>query len=100
MVASNLPEPLFQQQNVAGGYSVRVTLQNNYKKRQMWIDSEVGTILGEALAKALSLEESRAINFVNLHGRINVSEFHGLVSGSVKTWHTCRNILLRLEKIG
>jgi ATP-dependent DNA helicase RecG len=100
MVASNLPEPLFQQRDVAGGYSVRVTLRNDYKKRQMWIDSSVGTILGEALSKTLSPEESRAINFVKMHGRINVSQFQTLVSATVKTWHTCRKILLGLEKKG
>lgn len=100
MVGSNLPEPIFQQRDVAGGYSVRVTLRNDYKKRQMWIDSSVGAILGEDLSKTLSPEESRAINFVKMHGKINVSQFHSLVSATIKTWHTCRNILLKLEKKG
>ena len=100
MVGSDLPEPLFQQRDVAGGYSVRVTLRNDYKKRQMWIDSSVGTILGEALSKTLTAEESRAINFVKMHGRINVSQFQPLVSTTIKTWHTSRKILLQLEKKG
>ena len=100
MLASNLPTPLFQQQDVAGGYSVRVTLRNNYKKRELWIDSDVSTILGEAVSKSLSPEESRAINFIKQHGEINVSQLHSLVSSTVKTWHTCRKILLRLTDKG
>jgi ATP-dependent DNA helicase RecG len=65
MLAVNLPTPLFQQKEVAGGYSVRVTLRNNYKHREPWIDSDVSTILGEAVSKTLSPEESRAINFID-----------------------------------
>jgi hypothetical protein len=44
----------------------------------------------------LSPEESRAINFVAQHGQINVSQLHDLVSSTVKTWHTCRKILMGL----
>ena len=100
MLASNLPTPLFEQREVAGGYSVRVTLRNNYKKREPWIDTDVSAILGEAASKTLTPEESRAINFIKQHGQINVSQLHDLVSSSVKTWHTCRRILLGLTKKG
>lgn len=100
MLASNLPTPLFQQKEVAGGFSVRVTLSNNYKKREPWIDSDVSTILGEAVSKDLSPEESRAINFIQQHGQINVSQLHDLVSSTVKTWHTCRKILIGLTTKG
>ncbi len=100
MLASNLPTPLFQQKEVAGGYSVRVTLRNNYKHREPWIDSDVSTILGEAVSKTLSPEESRAINFIKQHGQINVSQLHDLVSATVKTWHTCRKILIGLSEKG
>jgi hypothetical protein len=100
MLASNLPTPLFQQKEIAGGYSVRVTLRNNYKHREPWIDSDVSTILGEAVSKTLSPEESRAINFIKQHGQINVSQLHGLVSSTVKTWHTCRRILIGLSEKG
>ena len=96
MLANNLPTPIFQQKEVAGGYSVRVTLRNNYKQREPWIDSDVSTILGDALSESLSPEESRAINFVAQHGKINVSQLHGLISGTTKTWHTCRKILIGL----
>jgi ATP-dependent DNA helicase RecG len=96
MLASNLPGPIFQQKEIAGGYSVRVTLRNNYRQREPWIDSDVSKILGEAISRGLSPEESRAINFVAQHGKINVSQFHGLVSSTVKTWHTCRRILMDL----
>jgi ATP-dependent DNA helicase RecG len=96
MLARNLPTPLFQQKEIAGGYSVRVTLRNNYKSREPWIDSDVSKILGETVSKSLSLEESRAINYVMRHGQINVSQLHGLVSGTIKTWHTCRRILMGL----
>jgi len=100
MLASNLPTPLFQQKEVAGGYSVRVTLRNNYKHREPWIDSDVSTVLGEAVSKTLSPEESRAINFIKQHGQINVSQLHDLVSTTVKTWHTCRKILIGLSEKG
>jgi ATP-dependent DNA helicase RecG len=100
MLASSLPTPLFQQKDVAGGYSVRVTLRNNYKHREPWIDSDVSTVLGDALSKALSPEESRAINFVAQHGKINVSQLHELVSSTVRTWHTCRKILIGLTNKG
>lgn len=100
MLASNLPIPLFQQKEVAGGYSVRVTLRNNYKHREPWIDSDVSAILGESVSKSLSLEEGRAINFIKQHGQINVSQFHDLVSATVKTWHTCRKILIGLADKG
>ncbi|MGD0181256.1 MAG: ATP-binding protein [Candidatus Sulfotelmatobacter sp.] len=100
MLANKLPVPLFEQKEIAGGYSVRVTLRNNYKQREPWIDSDVSTILGEDLSKALTPEESRAINYIQQHGQINVSQFHNLVSSTVKTWHTCRKILFGLEKKG
>lgn len=96
MLANELPSPIFQQKDVAGGYSVRVTLRNNYKQREPWIDSDVSTVLGDALSKALSPEESRAINYVAQHGQINVSQLHDLVSSTVRTWHTCRKILMGL----
>ena len=100
MLAVNLPTPLFQQKEVAGGYSVRVTLRNNYKHREPWIDSDVSTILGDAISKTLSPEESRAINFIKQHGKINVSQLHDLVPSTVKTWHTCRKILIGLTEKG
>ena len=100
MLANKLPLPLFEQKEVAGGYSVRVTLRNNYKHREPWIDSDVSTILGEDLSKELSPEESRAINFIQQHGKINVSQLHNLVSSTIKTWHTCRKILMGLTDRG
>ena len=96
MLSRNLPAPIFQQKEVAGGYSVRVTLRNNYKHREPWIDSDVSKILGEAVSKTLTPEESRAINFITQHGKINVSQLQELVSSTVKTWHTCRKILIGL----
>jgi ATP-dependent DNA helicase RecG len=100
MLANRLPLPLFEQKEVAGGYSVRVTLRNNYKHREPWIDSDVSTILGEDVSKELTPEESRAINYIQQHGKINVSQLHNLVSSSVKTWHTCRKILFGLAEKG
>ena len=49
MLANELPAPIFEQKNVAGGHSVRVTLRNDYKRREPWIDSEVSRVLGDAL---------------------------------------------------
>jgi ATP-dependent DNA helicase RecG len=83
---------------MAGGHSVRVTLRNDYKQREPWIDSDVSRVLGDALSQSLTPEESRAINFIVQHGRINVSQLHDLISSTVKTWHTCRKILMGLVK--
>src|SRR5579871_1850154 len=100
MLRNELPTPIFQQADVAGGNSVRVTLRNNYEHREPWIDSDVSAVLGDALSKELTPAQSRAINFVAQHGSINVSQFHGLISSTVKTWHTCRKILMLLVDKG
>ncbi len=100
MKAMSLPAPLFEQKSVPSGNSVRVTLRNDYRKRRPWIDSDVSSVLGDAVAKSLTPEESRAINFIAQHGQINVSQLHDLVSSTVRTWHTCRKILLGLTKRG
>jgi ATP-dependent DNA helicase RecG len=95
MLASNLPMPLFQQSDVAGGYSVRLTLRNNYQKRELWIDSDVSSILGEAVSKSLSPEESRAINFIKQHGQINVSQRNGTLL-DLTVWLHREKIIVRV----
>jgi ATP-dependent DNA helicase RecG len=95
-----LPEPIFQETKSGIGFSqVRVTLKNHIKQRKVWIDADVTSILGEALASNLSQDEIRVLNFIAEYGRINVSQCHRLLSHLAK-WHTAKRLLQRLEKKG
>jgi hypothetical protein len=61
----------------------------------MWVDSDVTRIIGPALAKELSTQELRVLNFVAEYGKINVSECYRLLD--IRTWHTAKKLLLRIE---
>jgi ATP-dependent DNA helicase RecG len=55
----------------------------------------VTSILGEALAKNLSSEEKRVLNFVAEHGKINVTQCHRLIPTMAK-WHSAKKLLQEL----
>jgi len=100
MQGMRLPPPLFEQTQSGMGYSqVRVTLRNHIKQRKVWIDADVSSLLGEALAKNLSAEEKRVLNFVAEHGKINVVQCHRLIPGLAK-WHSAKKLLQRLVDKG
>jgi ATP-dependent DNA helicase RecG len=88
MAAMNLPKPEFQ---VIGSASVRVTLRNNKKQRKAWIDAEASAVIGETLARALSGDEKRIINFIAEHGEISVSQVQRLTSKT--NWPAARKLL-------
>lgn len=94
MAEMNLPKPEFEQINSA---LVRVTLRNNKKQRRVWIDAEASEIIGETLAKTLTADEKRVINFLAEHKVINVSQVVRLTS---KTWPAAKKLLMGLHTKG
>jgi ATP-dependent DNA helicase RecG len=100
MNGMRLPAPAFEQTNSgAGGAMVRVTLRNHIKQRKIWVDSDVTSLLGEALSRNLSVEEKRILNFVAEHGRINVTQCHRLIPHLPK-WHSAKRLLSKLVEKG
>jgi len=100
MQGMSLPPPVFEQtQSGIGNAAVRVTLRNHIKQRKVWVDSDVSGLLGEALARNLSREEKRVLNFVAEHGRINVSQCLRLIPNLPK-WHSAKRLLTRLADKG
>lgn len=100
MKEMRLPEPQFEQTEAGIGFSqVRVTLRNHIKQRKVWVDTDVSVALGEALAKNLTAEEKRILNFVAEHGKINVVQAHRLLPNLAK-WHSAKRALERLVKKG
>lgn len=100
MQRMHLHEPEFEQTEAGAGFSqVRVTLRNNIKQRKVWVDTDVSIALGEALAKNLTPEEKRVLNFVAEHGKINVTQCHRLLPNIAK-WHSAKRLLQRLADKG
>jgi ATP-dependent DNA helicase RecG len=96
----NLPDPHFMQTESGPGFSqVRVTLRNHIKQRKVWVDTDVSIALGEALARNLTAEEKRILNFVAEHGKINVVQCHRLIPSLAK-WHSAKKMLQRLVDNG
>jgi ATP-dependent DNA helicase RecG len=92
--------PLFEQVQSGSGFSaVHVTLRNHIKQRKVWIDTDVSSVLGEALAKNLSSEEKRVLNFVAEHGKINVVQCHRIIPSLAK-WHAAKKLLQQLVDKG
>ena len=92
MKAAKLPVPQFFQR--IGAYDlVRVVWRNNSKTREVWVDSDASTIVGADLAKDLTAEELRAVNYIASHGKANTSDIKRLLR---RDWDTARKILERL----
>lgn len=91
-----LPAPEF---SLAGtSYDVvKVVLRNNIKQRKVWIDSNVGALIGEALFESLSEDERRALNFVAENGKIGVSQLQRLTG---RSWPAAKKVLEGLERRG
>ncbi len=96
----SLPPPIFEQtQSGIGNAAVRVTLRNQIKQRKVWVDTDVSSLLGEALSRNLSREEKRVLNFVAEYGKINVTQCHRLIPSLAK-WHSAKRVLMRLVDKG
>ncbi len=96
MLAMELPAPEFSQAEV-GGAKVRVVLRNNIVLRKVWVDSDVAALIGTAIAKSLTDNEKQVLNFVAVHGTINVSQAQRLTGHN---WHTSKKLLARLVEKG
>ena len=94
MEQANLPEPTFAQKEI--DYSrVRVTLQNDINKRREWVDTDAVAVVGAVLAKTLSENEKRIINFVAENNEINVTQAVRLTK---MAWGTAKKTLELLVK--
>jgi ATP-dependent DNA helicase RecG len=91
-----LPAPEFSQAGTSYDV-VKVILRNNIKQRKVWIDSNVGSLIGEALFESLSEDERRALNFVAENGRIGVSQLQRLTG---RSWPAAKKVLEALERRG
>jgi ATP-dependent DNA helicase RecG len=90
MVSMNLPRPEFAEKESGQTHQVRVTLKNNVKLRNMWVDADVSSLVGEALLKGLSEHERMAVNWIAEHGEINVSQLQRLTG---RTWPSASKLL-------
>lgn len=90
MSEAGLPKPEFRQTSDAFT-TVKVTLRNDIKQRKVWLDADASHIVGEAIFAGLDQAETRLVNWVAEHGRINVSEALRLIN--VKTWHAAKKKL-------
>jgi ATP-dependent DNA helicase RecG len=100
MKGMNLPLPEFKQTvSGIGASTVRVTLRNDVKQRKFFVDKDAANILGEALARSLSHEERRVVNFVVEHHGINVSECLHLIP-TLPKWHAAKRFLESMRARG
>ncbi len=93
MTGMSLPLPEFKQTITGtGATTVRVTLRNDLKQRNFFVDKDVTTVFGEAVSRLLDTEEKRILNFVVEHGSINVSECLRLIP-TLPKWHAAKRML-------
>jgi ATP-dependent DNA helicase RecG len=93
MIDLGLPEPKFEQKQVAGAV-VRVTLRNNRDLRTVWVYADVADIIGSEKAASLNDYERRIVNFAAEHGKINISQAMNLMTKP--RWHTAKRYLDKL----
>lgn len=84
-----LPAPEFRSSQDVGTH-VTVILRNKIKQRKAWVDSDIASIVGASLARLLSDNERRCLNFVAENGSISVSDTQRLTSQS---WPTSKKLL-------
>ncbi len=93
MTELNLPAPEFRQVESATTPLVRVVLRNNVRQRRVWLDSEIGPVIGEVLMQGLNDDEKLLINFAAEYGELSVSDAQRLTR---KSWAAAKRILQRL----
>lgn len=96
MAEMGLPQPEFAQKEI-GHSRVRVTLRNDIQHRTKWLDKDVAAVVGSALARVLSVNEKRILNFVAEHKSINVTQSVRLAG---LEWGTAKKALTKLEGMG
>jgi ATP-dependent DNA helicase RecG len=98
MEESNLPQPIFEQKEIASGFnSVRVTLRNNIKLRKLWVDSEAAIGLTPESMRQLTPMQLRVLNYVAEHGSINVIQAQRL---GTKRWQAAKKFLMEMVAHG
>ena len=93
MTELNLPVPEFRQVESAMTPLVRVVLRNNVRQRRVWLDSAIGSIVGEAVMQGLSDDEKRLVNFAAEFGELSVSDAQRLMQ---KSWGASKKVLQSL----
>ena len=96
MSAMSLPDPEFKQDQT-GSPVVRVTLRNNVHQRRVWVDKDVGDLVGSLIAKQLCDDEKRLLNFAAEHGQVGVSDAQKLLNC---TWPAGKKKLVKLATMG
>jgi ATP-dependent DNA helicase RecG len=97
MEQSGLPMPKFHQESDRMS-KVVVTLRNSMQQRKTWIDRDLTRHVGETLAKSLTSDEIRVLNYLAESGQITVSHAHRITS--LRTWHSARKLMDGLLKKG
>jgi ATP-dependent DNA helicase RecG len=93
MAEASLPHPEFRQVESATTPLVRVVLRNNVRQRRVWVDSDITSIVGDAVMKDLTENERRLINFTAEYGEISVSDAQRLTD---KGWGSAKRLLKTL----
>ena len=96
MQESELPDPEFVERSAEHSL-VRVTLRNNIKHRQSWIDAAATAVVSPEIDRTLALVERQLINHVADYGTINTSQAVKLTG---KRWPAAHRLLLKLHAKG
>jgi ATP-dependent DNA helicase RecG len=100
MAGMKLPPPEFRQVESGSGYAqVIVTLRNHIEQRKVWVDADASKVLGNAIAKNLTGDEKRIVNFIAENGTINVTQCHRLIA-TTKKWHAAKRVLQKMVDRG
>lgn len=94
MTKIDLPAPEFTQR-ISNGAIVKVVLRNKINQRKAWLDGDVATLIGQAIAHELQDNEKRCINFIAENGEISVTEALRLTG---MTWPAASKMLASLAK--
>jgi ATP-dependent DNA helicase RecG len=96
MTSLGLPKPEFEHKEI--NYAlVRVTLRNNIAVRKVYVDKDVSSIIGAAIAQTLNENERRVINFLAENKKISVSQVQRITG---KSWPASSKLLRGLKQMG
>jgi ATP-dependent DNA helicase RecG len=94
MAGFGLPKPEFIQEEINHDI-VQVTLRNNIAVRKVFVDKDASSIIGAAIAKTLTIDERRVINFLAENRLISVSQVQRLTG---KSWPASSKLLKGLKE--
>lgn len=93
MRRANLPDPIFDQQQV-GTHKIVVTLKNNVEHRKFYVRAEAAGAINPEVYATLTESERMVVNFLADQKRINVKDT-GLLIG--RDWRGASEVLRSLE---